>query len=231
MELANVVPWGRSFDEYQSMFALTEQDLNGRILGCGDGPASFNAEATALGCSVISCDPVFQFTADGIRERIEAVYPEIMAKLRQGADNYIWDSLGSVENLGRVQMAAMSRFLTDFDSGYRQGRYVTASLPSLPFPDGGFDLALCSHYLFLYSDHADRATHLASMRELCRVASEMRVFPVVSLDGTVSKHLDSVMTALSGDGLEVSLNPVKYRFQKGATDMLVAKRTHPRSGA
>ncbi|SEO65633.1 hypothetical protein SAMN04488052_10217 [Aquisalimonas asiatica] len=120
-------------------------------------------------------------------------------------------------------MRAMSTFLADFDAGFQQGRYVAASLPSLPFGDPEFDLALCSHYLFLYSDHVDEVTHLASMRELCRVASEVRVFPVVSLDGTVSEHLDYVMTALSEDGMQVSLRPVSYRFQKGASEMLVAK--------
>lgn len=188
MDLANVVPWGQSFAEYQAMFGLSADDLTKRILGCGDGPASFNAEAT-----------------------------------QQGADGYIWDSLSSVEALGRVRMQAMTAFLADFDAGCQQGRYLPASLPSLPFPDSGFDLALCSHYLFLYSDHVDELAHLSSMRELCRVASEVRVFPVISLDGETSRHLDSVMTALAADGFDVSLQAVSYRFQKGATEMLVAK--------
>ncbi|WP_417503149.1 class I SAM-dependent methyltransferase [Marinobacter sp.] len=223
MELTNVVPWGRSFEEYQAMFGLTEGDLSKRILGCGDGPASFNVEATDRGFQVTSCDPVYQFRADEIRRRIDDVYPEIMTKMRQAVGNYIWDSLSSVEQLGEVRMKAMSRFLSDFDAGCRQGRYVSASLPSLPFSDSEFDLAVCSHYLFLYSDHVDGAAHLDSMRELCRVASEVRVFPVVSLDGEASKHLDQVMTTLSANGIDVSLQPVSYRFQKGATEMLVAK--------
>jgi hypothetical protein len=205
------------------MFGLSDDDLNKRILGCGDGPASFNAEATERGYQIISCDPVYQFNVEEIRRRIDEVYPEIMAKMQQGADSYIWDSLGSVEQLGKVRMAAMSRFLSDFDTGRQQGRYVPASLPSLPFSDSEFDLALCSHFLFLYSDHVDAAAHLASMWELCRAASEVRVFPVVSLDGKTSRHLDFVMTALADDGIAVSLQPVSYRFQKGATEMLVAK--------
>ncbi|MDW7773313.1 MAG: class I SAM-dependent methyltransferase [Desulfobulbaceae bacterium] len=223
MELSNVVPWGRSFAEYQAIFGLSQDDLNKRILGCGDGPASFNAEATNLGGQITSCDPVYQFEAKEIRRRIDEIYPQIMTKMRQGADNYIWDSLGSVEQLGKVRMEAMSEFLADYDAGCRQGRYVSASLPLLPFTDSEFDLVLCSHYLFLYSDHVDEAAHLASMREMCRVGSEVRVFPVVSLDGKTSKHLDTVMTALSADGIDVSLQPVSYRFQKGATEMLVAK--------
>lgn len=206
------------------MFELSQGDQNKRILGCGDGPASFNAEATDRGWRVTSCDPVYQFQADEIRRRIEDVYPEIMAKMEQGADNYIWKSLGSVERLGEVRMKAMSRFLSDFDAGRRESRYVSASLPRLPFSDSEFDLALCSHYLFLYSDQIDEAAHQEAMREMCRVATEVRVFPVVSLDGEVSKHLHQVMTALSSDGINVSLQPVSYRFQKSATEMLVAKR-------
>lgn len=223
MELANVVPWGRSFEEYRAMFGLSENDLKKRILGCGDGPANFNAEATKRGSQVTSCDPVYQFETEEIHRRIDEVYPDIMTKMKQGADSYIWDSLGSVEELGKVRMKAMSKFLYDFDTGCRQGRYIPASLPSLPFHDSSFDLALCSHYLFLYSDHVDEVAHLDSLRELCRVASEVRVFPVVSLDGEVSMHLDSVIAALSEDGIDVSLEAVNYRFQKGATEMLVAK--------
>ena len=223
MELAKVVPWGRSFEEYRAMFALSEADLNKRILGCGDGPASFNAEASDRGCQVISCDPVYQFDVEEIRRRIDEVYPEIMDQMQQRADDYLWDTLSSVERLGEVRMKTMSSFLADFDAGIREGRYVSASLPSLPFADSEFELAVCSHFLFLYSDHLDGPTHLASVRELCRVASEVRIFPVVSLDGKISKHLDSVMTALSADGIDVSLQRVGYRFQKGATEMLVAK--------
>jgi len=41
----DIKPWGRSFEEYVRMFSLTPPDLKRKILGCGDGPASFNAEA------------------------------------------------------------------------------------------------------------------------------------------------------------------------------------------
>jgi hypothetical protein len=70
-QLSDVVPWGRSFDEYVGMFGLTATDLQGRILGCGDGPASFNAVATERGYRVTSADPLYVFTADQIRRRIE----------------------------------------------------------------------------------------------------------------------------------------------------------------
>ena len=60
-QLQEVVPWGRSFEEYRNMFDLSDQDLKGRILGCGDGPASFNAELTKKGGKVVSVDPLLAF--------------------------------------------------------------------------------------------------------------------------------------------------------------------------
>jgi len=69
--LSKVVPWGRSLDEYARMFALSPADLESRILDCGAGPSSFNAEATLRGGRVISCDPIYEFSAAQIRQRVE----------------------------------------------------------------------------------------------------------------------------------------------------------------
>lgn len=46
MRLETVVSFGRSLVEYRQMFNLTEDDLKLRLLGVGDGPAIFNAQAT-----------------------------------------------------------------------------------------------------------------------------------------------------------------------------------------
>lgn len=72
--LESVVLWGRSFEEYVSMFRLTDADLEKRILGCGDGPAAFNAMLTQQGGQVVSIDPIYQFDADAIRTRIQATF-------------------------------------------------------------------------------------------------------------------------------------------------------------
>ena len=45
-KLDKVVPWGRSFADYRDMFDLSDRDLGLKILDCGGGPASFNAEMT-----------------------------------------------------------------------------------------------------------------------------------------------------------------------------------------
>jgi len=222
VKLEHVVPWGRSLDEYRLMFRLSDSDLNKRILGCSDGPASFNAQTTAFGGQVVSVDPIYQFTAWQIRSRIDEVYPEVMEQMAIHADDYVWKQIPDLEQLSRVRMGAMATFLADYHPGLEAGRYVHAMLPELPFDDHAFELALCSHFLFLYSEQVDLALHIRAMKELCRVAREVRVYPLVALDGRPSPHVGAVTASLRQSGIEVCLQPVEYEFQKGAVEMLVA---------
>src|ERR1700704_2096576 len=128
--LDQVVPWGRSFDEYRRMFALTDADLQSRILGCADGPASFNAEATRRGTDVVSLDPLYRYDVGQIRERIAATCDQVLEQTRQNAGEFVWDTIASVEQLATVRMAAMQVFLDDYDAGREQGRYVDAEMPT-----------------------------------------------------------------------------------------------------
>jgi hypothetical protein len=223
--LDQVVPWGRSFDEYVGMFSLEAAELGGRILGCGDGPASFNAEATGRGCRVVACDPIYAFEPAQIRRRVEETYEPIVAGCRRHRDAFVWSDGGirSPEHLGEVRMAAMERFLIDFATREARaaGRYVPASLPELPFADGAFDLALCSHLLFLYSSQLSEEFHVASVVELSRVAREVRVFPLLTLDGVLSPHVAAVTDAMRSRGHRVERRCVAYEFLRGANEMLV----------
>ncbi len=124
---------------------------------------------------------------------------------------------------GSVYLSAIA-FLNDYEEGMESGRYIDVSLPTLPFEDAKFELALCSHYLFLYSEHVNQEQHTLSMMELCRVANEVRVYPLLSIGSNKqSPHIKSVVSALNDIGINVTLVPVDYEFQKGATEMLVAK--------
>src|SRR5690349_9866977 len=102
-----IVPWGRSFDEYRRMFNLSAHDLGLRILGCGDGPAAFNAGMRKEGRHMVSCDPLYQFSAEQIREQIDVTYENVIAQTRRDQDKFIWDTIPSVDALGQIRMAAM----------------------------------------------------------------------------------------------------------------------------
>ena len=106
---------------------------------------------------------------------------------------------------------------------YKVAVYIQEALPKLSFRDNEFDLALCSHYLFLYSDHISLDEHIASIKELCRVAKEVGIYPLLSLDGGLSPHFNAALPELEKVGLIAFLAEANYQFQKGATQMLVVK--------
>jgi len=221
--LDKVVPWGRSYDEYVSMFDLTESDLELRVLGCGDGPAAFNSALSKRGGNVVSVDPIYVFDASQIRSRVSDTYETVMAQMRKNKSDYVWGAIPSVEQLGNVRMSAMETFLADFEIGKQEGRYIAGELPSLPFESGQFDIALSSHFLFLYSAHLSAEFHLRALQEMLRVAHEVRVFPLLALDSTPSPHLDFVSKYLENHGFDVEVKRVPYEFQRGGNEMLVIK--------
>lgn len=125
-ELNQIVPWGRSYDEYVAMFSLSPQDLEKSLLGCGDGQ---------------------------------------------------------------------------------------------------FDLALCSHLLFLYSGSLDLGFHINAIAEMCRVAQEVRIFPLLQLGSTPSPHVRSVVDHFESVGYEMDRVRVPYEFQRGGDQMLRIRRS------
>ena len=226
-ELKSIVPWGRSYEEYIDMFALSEHDLSKRMLGCGDGPASFNAQLTRRGGEVVSIDPLYAYSEHEIKARIDDTFQEVMRQLKANQGGFVWDRIASVDELGRLRMDAMREFLADYDRGRIENRYLPQALPHLDVPDRAFDLALCSHFLFLYSKQLDLAFHLSAITELLRVAEEVRVFPLLQLGAEPSPHVGPVSEYFHDAGYDVEQVAVPYEFQRGGNRMLsiIARRS------
>ncbi|MGE5318989.1 MAG: hypothetical protein ACM3KD_02295 [Hyphomicrobiaceae bacterium] len=221
--LDKVVPWGRSYAEYTAMFDLSEADLALRVLGCGDGPAGFNSELTKRGGEIVSFDPLYAFNTAQIKNRIAETYDTVLAQMRKNQGDYVWGAIPSVEELGRTRMSAMEAFLSDYDNGKCEGRYVAGELPAMPFATGTFDIALSSHLLFLYSAHLTPEFHLQALVEMLRVAHEVRVFPLLTLDGSPSPYLDPITDQLARLGYSAERRRVPYEFQRGGNEMLRVK--------
>ncbi len=230
MNLSEIIPWGRSFAEYREMFELDKHEMNMKILGCGDGPASFNGEANGCGSRVVSCDPIYQFSATEIATRIEAALTIVREQLEMTKEKYIWSRFTSVDGLCADRMHAMQTFLHDYPHGREEGRYITGSLPQLPFEDREFDLALVSHFLFLYSKQLSLEFHHAALNELLRVADEVRIYPLVTLEGEDSVFLAPVIEMLAQNpGISCEKVKVSYRFQRNAEYMLRIRKTTNRA--
>ena len=200
------------------MFDLTASELSLRILGCGDGPASFNVECNQRGGQVSSIDPLYYFSLETIEKRIAETYEEVMKQTRANQDKYIWEAIPSLDVLGQIRMEAMRRFLASYENGKAQGRYIPAELPYLPFAGQSFDLALSGHFLFLYTDNLTFAFHVAAIREMLRVAREVRIFPLLDVNAQESRYLDGILESFQN--FKPELHKVNYEFQRGGDKML-----------
>lgn len=222
MDLKRTVPWGRDYREYREMFSLDSISSGSSILGCGDGPASFNFQGSNQGFKITSVDPIYLFDKAALEARIKEARGIVMPQIRENLSDYVWSSFANPEELEARRLSAMQLFLDDYDQGRASGRYLNGSLPVLPFDDNAFNYALCSHFLFLYSPQFDEAFHIKSILELCRVARQVRVYPLLSIESNErSPHLTAVFGALDDAGLKYTEMPVSYEFQKGANAMLV----------
>jgi len=222
--LKETVPWGRPFDEYVSMFDLSPSDLEVRLLDCGAGPSSFAAEASARDCQVVACDPLYRFNANDIALRIDEIYPLMVANMEAARNRFVWTWAGSPSQHAEQRMTAMRQFLADFNLGHREGRYVAGALPRLPFANDSFDLALSSHFLFLYSAQFSLDFHVAAIEEMLRVARQVRIFPLLDLNGEQSSHLPPIVAEFERRGHKLRVTPVPYEFQRGGNQVLEIDR-------
>jgi ubiquinone/menaquinone biosynthesis C-methylase UbiE len=136
-------------------------------------------------------------------------------------DKFIWNTIPSLEDLGRIRMEAMRRFLASYEDGRVQGRYIPGELPELPFADQTFDLALSSHFLFLYTDNLSFEFHVSAICEMLRVACEVRIFPLLDMNARESHYLNSILENFQKYKPEIC--QVNYEFQRGGNRMLVLR--------
>lgn len=141
---------------------------------------------------------------------------KVLQETRANAGEFIWRHIPSLDDLGAVRMNAMQTFLSDYPQGRMGGRYLAEAVPSLSLPEGAFDLAVCSHFLFLYSDHLDLGFHIEGITELCRVSGDARIFPLLQLGATPSPHVRPVSEHFRAEGYEVA--QVRYPMNSSAVE-------------
>ncbi len=226
--VAPICPWGRTIVQYRLIFGLSDNDLSPgrRILDCGGGPASFTAEASALGVKVVAVDPLYAHSPARLREDILSKHDGMKDDLRRKVDTYVWGrGLDSPEQIIEVRRKSLEMFLGDYAKGSgASGHYVHGRLPGLPLKSGAFDLALVGHLLFLYSKQLDTEFHVRSAMELLRLAPEVRIFPTLAMKALPSPHLEPVIEAVRRAGGSAELRKADYEHMKGGDKLLVLRR-------
>ncbi|MCM1498336.1 MAG: SAM-dependent methyltransferase [Clostridium sp.] len=222
-KLDSVVPWGRNLEEYKLMFGLDGSDMSKKIAGFGDGPACFNCEMTDKGGYVVSFDPIYQFSKEKIEKRIEEVRVTVMEQMRENVDNYVWTHIKDLDTLEDIRMSAMRKFLSDYEQGKSEGRYVFHELPDrLPYEQDSFDIGLSSHFLLMYTS-LGYDFHIQSITEMLRVCKEIRIFPIVDLDANQTDLIKDVIDYFSRD-YHASIVKTDYEFQKGDNKLLIIRK-------
>jgi hypothetical protein len=191
-----------------------------RVLDCGGGPASFTAEMSASGLHAVSVDPIYAYSGLEIQSRFEKVVQPMIAQVRATPDDWIWSYHHDSDELCANRRAALRMFLGDYEQGLQARRYITGELPSLAFDEGSFGLAVCSHLLFLYSDLLSEEFHIRALTELCRVADEVRIFPLRTLARKASPHFAAMQATIRSQGMASEVIRVNYESQRGGNELL-----------
>lgn len=199
------------------MFDLRPDDLDASMLDCCAGGSSLAAES---GGNVVAVDPAYAMGRDVLAEAVLAGLHDGGRMIDEHADRFEWGWYGDPAHRAELRMTAAQRFLADLRE--HPERYVAGSLPHLPLADASFDLTLCSHLLFTWSNKLDADWHQAALAEMVRVTRrEVRVFPlVVQGTGQPVEFLDDLCAELDKAGYRSYVSTVPYRFQRGADQML-----------
>jgi SAM-dependent methyltransferase len=219
--MRKIVLWGHGVKDYQEMFDLTQADLRKKILEFGCGATAFNAQLHHINSSLISCDPLFNLNGEDLRTEVDKTLAEMEERVIKDQDKFNFQQYGGLANLVNERKEGMEQFFADYEKGGQEGRYRDmSSQEELPFADFYFDLALSSHFLFSAMDTKNVDYYLKIIKELARVAKEVRIFPLVDRFGDLSPFVGPVLLGLQQENYGVEIREVPYHLQHNGNAML-----------
>lgn len=218
--MRKLVLWGHHIDEYREMFDLSPTDMETSILEYGCGPSAINAELTELSQKIVSCDPLFNLDKDTLYSKASLVFADMVARLMKDRKIFDFSRYGNAELLIDERREGIAKFFADYEKGKKEKRYQGVNDYGLPFPDFSFDFALSSHYLFADLDDQDVEFHLRVIKELARVAKEVRIFPLIDRYNQPSPFLGPVLLGLQQDNFGTEVREVAYHLQPSGNAML-----------
>jgi len=218
--MRKLVLWGHGIDEYREMFDLSQEDIHSRILEYGCGPSAVNSQQAREKKQVISCDPLFVLDKDTLSSKAIMIFAQMADEVHAEQEHFNFTHTGSMEQLLAQRQQGMKQFFADYEQGKKEGRYVEVTDYHLPFPDFSFDFALSSNYLFADLHDQTLDFHCAVIRELARVAKEVRIFPLIDKKGTASEFLNPVMLQLQQEHYGIEVRQIDFNLHKSANAML-----------
>ncbi|MAZ39550.1 MAG: hypothetical protein CMF49_05460 [Legionellales bacterium] len=212
--------WGHSFKNYLLMFDLQDNELQEPILDVAAGASSFNAEMHGRGYYVVSADPLYALSMPDLKLKIDRMGQTLRQWIEQHKAQFLLRDKAAFEDLIAKQKAMANIFIQDFQEGVYAKRYVADPLPNLSFSHAQYALALCANFLFDGPYAKDMDFQLKAILEMCRVAREVRIFPLLDDSGEVSQHVAPLMAVLQSKNYGVEIREVPFHLQKNGNAML-----------
>ncbi|MDF1929347.1 hypothetical protein PGH45_03725 [Legionella pneumophila] len=169
---------------------------------------------------VVSCDPLFVLDKDTLLAKAKMIFANMAEEVRQHQDQFDFSRNGSLDKLLQERQEGMKQFFADYEQGKADGRYLGLTDYHLPFADFTFDFALSSHYFFADLDYQTVDFHLIAIRELARVAKEVRIFPLIDREGNTSQFLGPVLLGLQQENYGVEVREAAFHLHKSGNAML-----------
>jgi hypothetical protein len=223
LDLKDIVLIGRTFDEYYKMFDLRSIDKKEKILDVASGVSSFCAEATVMGYQVTASDRIYCLSAQDIEKKCAEDLEDVLGKLPEIKDLYKWEFFRDIEGLRKQRRRAYKSFVEDYKQN-SNGVYVNTQYPKNDFKYKQFNIALISHFLFMYDEHLNYEFHKETIKEIMKITSkEIRIFPLVNLKGKKSQFVEELIKDEEFYNNKIKVVKVDYEFVKGGNEMLVIK--------
>ncbi|KTD78344.1 hypothetical protein [Legionella waltersii] len=218
--MRKLVLWGHRAEDYLEMFDLSQAEIESGILEYGCGPSAVNSQLTKMKKQIVSCDPLFVLDKDTLSSKAKMIFANMADEIKQHQDQFDFSSSGGFEKLLDKRQRGMQDFFADFSNGKKEGRYLGINDYHLPFADFTFEFALSPHYFFADLDEQTVDFHLIVIRELARIAKEVRLFPLVDREGKMSDFLGPVLLGLQQENYGVEVREVSFHLHKSGNAML-----------
>lgn len=220
MATPEVIPgWIHGLEEYEQMFDLQAEDYQKSILDFPGSISSFNADVHQHAKQVVSGDAIYGMDDTAINAYAKQLIQLNRDHLTAHADDILQHGERALEAIFSMWDANAQRFLADYQTGKQQQRYQQVLMPDLPYDNHQFQLALCSDYVF--NRHAQNDCRPEQVvAELCRVAEEVRIFPLLAENGEISEWLGPLMLDLQQRNHGIEIRQVAFENLKGGNAML-----------
>jgi hypothetical protein len=143
----------------------------------------------------------------------------IIEQMKRNMENYIWTDIKNVDDLIKIRIGAMNLFLNDYNKGKADGRYLYHELPNkTKYEENYFDIGLSSHFLLMYTK-LGYEFHIKAISEMLRICREIRITPIVTLDGEHSELTMKIIEYFENE-YAVKIINTNYIFLKNGNQML-----------